>query len=331
MVSDFGIPFFATALLTPFVRFAALRLGWTHRFDPRKWKRKANPHSEQIAMGGGLAMLLGFVATVALNPNPQLLFISLLAFYASVLGFYDDMRSPHPIYRLIAQTSFGIVTVAAIGWIHGLPTWLSVPIAIFGIVGLMNSVNMMDNMDGVASGLVALSMLGYATLGWLTKNELASILGLVAAGTTLGFWVHNKPPATIFMGDTGSLMLGYLLATAGIIASWGDYTNSFSRLVAPLLLVVVFITDTTFVVLWRKIHGLPIMQGDRNHISHRLAILFGGSEWKANFALYAVQSLMTIAAIVVAVSDVPIALAISLLASCLLGLLSWRLWQVRVD
>ncbi|MCS7193253.1 MAG: undecaprenyl/decaprenyl-phosphate alpha-N-acetylglucosaminyl 1-phosphate transferase, partial [Armatimonadetes bacterium] len=228
--------------------------------------------------------------------------ISFLALYAAMLGFYDDIKSPHPIHRLTIQTLFGVATVAVVGWIHGLPVWLSIPITVFGIVGLMNSVNMMDNMDGVASGLITLSMLSYAVLGWLTKNELVVALGLTVAGAAFGFWIYNKPPAVIFMGDTGSLMLGYLLAVTGIVSSWGEYNNLLARLVAPLLLASVFITDTTFVVLWRKTHGLPVMQGDRNHISHRLAVLFGYSEWHANFVLYSLQLVMNVLALIVVVS-----------------------------
>jgi UDP-GlcNAc:undecaprenyl-phosphate GlcNAc-1-phosphate transferase len=326
----FGVPFLITALLTPVVRVVALRVGLEHRADPRKWNRKMNPHPVRIAMGGGLAMLAGISAATIMRLDHQLFALSLISFCAAALGLYDDLKSPRPIHRLTIQALIGVVTVAVIGWIHGLPTWLAVPISIIGVVGLMNSVNMMDNMDGVASGLMILSMLGYAVLGWLTKNELVMTLGLIVAGTSLGFWVHNKPPATIFMGDTGSLMLGYLLAVTGIIASWGEYPNLFAQLASPLLLASVFITDTTFVVLWRKTHGLPVMRGDRNHISHRLAVLLGRSEWKANIALYLTQLLMNVAAIIVALSPIPLAVIVSLCAISLLVLLCRRLWQIHV-
>jgi len=327
-VEEMLVSFVVTVAFVPLVRLTALRAGWEHRPDPRKWRRKMNPHAVRIAMGGGFAMLGGFLTASIFRLNPQLLALSLFTVCASLLGLYDDLKSPSPINRLMIQTLLGIATVAVIGWVHGLPVWLAIPVTIFGIVGLMNSVNMMDNMDGVASGLITLSMVGYAVLGWLTKNELVAVLGSIAAGAALGFWVYNRPPATIFMGDTGSLMLGYLLAVTGVLASWGDYPNSFARLFAPLLLASVFIADTTFVVIWRKTHGLPVMQGDRNHISHRLAVLMGRSEWKANIALYIVQLLVGAAALAVAISSVPVALVVSLLAFSLLGLLAWRLWQV---
>ncbi|MFN3420614.1 MAG: glycosyltransferase family 4 protein [Armatimonadota bacterium] len=330
-VGNFVVSFFITALLTPIIRLAALKSGWEYRVDPRKWKRKMNPHAVRIAMGGGFAMLAGVSVATVMRLDYQLFTLSLFSFCAAALGLYDDLKSPRPTYRLIIQALIGVVTVAVIGRVHGLPIWLAVPISVIGIVGLMNSVNMMDNMDGVASGLITLSMLGYTILGWLTENELAVILGLIVAGASLGFWVYNRPPAVIFMGDMGSLMLGYLLAITGIVASWGEFSNLFARLVAPLLVASVFITDTTFVVLWRKTHRLPVMQGDRNHISHRLAVLMGRSEWGANIALYLTQLLMNVAAITVALSSIPIAVIVSLSAIILLTLLCWRLWQVQVE
>jgi UDP-GlcNAc:undecaprenyl-phosphate GlcNAc-1-phosphate transferase len=225
----------------------------------------------------------------------------------------------------------GILTLSLLGWVKGLPALLAIPITVFGVVGLMNSVNMMDNMDGIASGLMTLTMVGYALLGILTRNETVTSLSLMVAGATFGFWLYNRPPALIFMGDTGSLMLGYLLAVIGTISTWGEFHHWFGQLFAPLLLASVFITDTTFVVLWRWWHGLPVMQGDRNHTSHRLAVWLGHSEWRANFVLYAVQLFMNALAIVVATAEFPIALIAALLGFGGLIALGWRLWHVQMD
>jgi UDP-GlcNAc:undecaprenyl-phosphate GlcNAc-1-phosphate transferase len=331
--------FAVTAILTPLFRLVALSIGWEHRPDPRKWKRNANPHSVRIALGGGLTMFAGIIVSalicsaVSLSSTQfQHLFISLLfATCAMLLGLYDDWRSPRPVVRLAFQTILGVLTIALLGWVQGLPILLAIPITVFGVVGLMNSVNMMDNMDGVASGLMTLTMIGYALLGILTKNEMVTSLSLMVAGATFGFWLYNKPPAHIFMGDTGSLMLGYLLAIVGTISTWGEFVHWFGRLFAPLLLASVFITDTTFVVLWRWRHSLPVMQGDRNHTSHRLAVWHGYSEWRANIVLYAVQLLMNALAIIVATAELPIALIAALLGFGGLVALGWRLWHVQMD
>jgi UDP-GlcNAc:undecaprenyl-phosphate GlcNAc-1-phosphate transferase len=331
--------FAITAVLTPLFRLAALCIGWEHHPDLRKWKRNDNPHSVRIALGGGLTMFAGIIVSalicsaVSLSSTQfQPLFISLLfATCAMLLGLYDDWRSPRPVVRLAFQTILGVLTIALLGWVQGLPILLAIPITVFGVVGLMNSVNMMDNMDGVASGLMTLTMIGYALLGILTKNEMVTSLSLMVAGANLGFWLYNRPPALIFMGDTGSLMLGYLLAVIGTISTWGEFPHWFGQIFAPLLLASVFITDTTFVVLWRWRHSLPVMQGDRNHTSHRLAVWLGYSEWRANIVLYAVQLLMNALAIIVATAELPIALIAALLGFGGLVALGWRLWHVQMD
>jgi UDP-GlcNAc:undecaprenyl-phosphate GlcNAc-1-phosphate transferase len=331
--------FAITAVLTPLFRLAALCIGWEHHPDLRKWKRNDNPHSVRIALGGGLTMFAGIIVSalicsaVSLSSTQfQPLFISLLfATCAMLLGLYDDWRSPRPVVRLAFQTILGVLTIALLGWVQGLPILLAIPITVLGVVGLMNSVNMMDNMDGVASGLMTLTMIGYALLGILTKNEMVTSLSLMVAGANLGFWLYNRPPALIFMGDTGSLMLGYLLAVIGTISTWGEFPHWFGQIFAPLLLASVFITDTTFVVLWRWRHSLPVMQGDRNHTSHRLAVWLGYSEWRANIVLYAVQLLMNALAIIVATAELPIALIAALLGFGGLVALGWRLWHVQMD
>ena len=331
--------FAITVALTPLFRLMALRIGWEHRPDPRKWNRNYNPHSTRIALGGGLTMFVGIIVSasvygaILLSPSQsQPAFVLLLfAACALLLGLYDDWRSPRPVVRLAFQAILGVLTVSLLGWVQGLPALLAIPITIFGVVGLMNSVNMMDNMDGVASGLMTLTMIGYALLGILTKSEMVTSLSLMVAGATFGFWLYNRPPALIFMGDTGSLMLGYLLAVVGTMSTWGEFAHWFGRLFAPLLLASVFITDTTFVVLWRWRHGLPVMQGDRNHTSHRLAVWLGHSEWRANFVLYAVQLLMNALAIVVATAKLPIALIAALLGFGVLVILGWRLWRVQME
>ncbi len=326
------IALFTATVLTPLVRWGALKIGWQHRPDPRKWQRKENPHPTPIALMGGWAMLGGVWGGVALSSAYPKLFVPLiLATGASFLGFYDDLRSPSPYARLCFQTLLALITVATVGWVQGLPPFVAIPITIFGIVGLMNSANMMDNMDGVASGMVMLAMLGFAMLGFLSRNLLVVSLSLAIAGAALGFWLYNKPPASIFMGDTGSLMLGYFLAVTGVMASWGEFENGFSRLFAPLLVVSLFITDTAFVVVWRKWHGLPVMVGDRNHISHRLAILFGHSEWHANLVLYSLQLILNALAVLIAVTPASVGMGLFALAVVGLLALSYWLWKVPVD
>lgn len=327
-----GFIAFVTAVMTLwFIRQVALRFGWVHRPTPDKWQSKANPHLRPIAMGGGLGIYLG-IALALYSPISQ--FPSFPIFYlfvplALLLGILDDIKDYSPRLKLLFQTLLGFATVLWFGYVKGLPLWLALPITVFGIVGMMNSVNMMDNMDGTASGLVALAMVGYALLGLMSQNAAIIPLSLAIAGACMGFWLFNKPPATIFMGDAGSLMLGYLFAIVGTFATQGDYPHLFGQLFAPALLAGLFITDTTFVVLWRKAHGRPVMKGDRNHLSHRLAFLFHHSEWKANSVLYTIQALLVLAAVMTAHASLPLAILCFLAAVAGLVGLGVRLWQVE--
>ncbi len=327
--ATFTIAFATVAITTPLVRWVSLKLGWVHRPDPTKWLPKANPHPRIIAMGGGLSIFAGILgAAFFVRYDPRLFLFIGLATCALALGVWDDLKKCHPAVRLVVQTLLGIVTGLFIGWVHGLPLWLATPVTIFGFVGLMNSVNMMDNMDGTASGLMALTMLGYTGLGMMTQNTLVIGLSLAVAGACLGFWLYNKPPATIFMGDAGSMVLGYLLALVGTLATHGEYPHGFARLFASCLLAGLFIADTTFVVIWRLKHGLPVMWGDKNHLSHRLATCFSHSEWKANSVLYAVQMGLNLMALSVAVAPLSFSLLSFAFGFAGLFLLARKLWAI---
>ncbi|MBI4530581.1 MAG: undecaprenyl/decaprenyl-phosphate alpha-N-acetylglucosaminyl 1-phosphate transferase, partial [Candidatus Latescibacteria bacterium] len=251
-----------------------------------------------------------------------------LASVAFVLGLADDLKRCRPVTKLIVQVLLGIATIACVGIVYGLPLVLTVPATIFGVVGLMNAVNIMDNMDGTASGLLVLAMIGYALLGVLTNNLTVVLLSVTVAGASFGFLLHNKPPARIFMGDAGSLMLGYFLAVTGILVTHGVYQYKAVRLVVPLLIVGLFLTDTAFVVVWRKFHSQPIARGDKNHLSHRLAKWFRGSEWKANGVLYGFQVFLIVLAFGSTVTALWVSFLLFLIGlGSLLGL-SWRLWRV---
>jgi len=321
--------FLSTLVLTPLVRWGALRVGWLHRPHPSKWMAKANPNPRSIAMGGGVGMFVGLLIVMPLlaaeiRPLPLMAF----TITALLLGVWDDLRGCSPLVKLSVQTLLGVATVLAIGWVEGLPAWLAIPITIVGFVGLMNSVNMMDNMDGTASGLTVLTMLGFGALGFLTENFIVVALSFAVAGVCLGFWVYNKPPARVFMGDAGSMFLGYCLALVGTLASHGTFSNNIAQLLAPLLIVGLFITDTTFVVVWRLLHRKPIVQGDRNHLSHRLVAVLGNSEWRANILLYALQVVNGLLALGVAVLHLPSAIVCALLAFTLMITLAIRSWNV---
>ncbi|GBC98035.1 putative undecaprenyl-phosphate N-acetylglucosaminyl 1-phosphate transferase [bacterium HR17] len=322
----------ATIVAVAQLRRWAVGMGWIYRPRSDRWEPKFNPHPRTIALGGGLGIAAGTLSALLLWAllNGSALWLRAMPFAlgALLLGLVDDLRDCSARLKLLAQFILGVATALGVVRLAGFSDGISVPLTAFCAVALMNAVNMMDNMDGVASGLVTLAALGFALLGFLTANPLVTGAGLILAAGSFGFWLFNKPPATVFMGDTGSLLLGYLLAVLGVTATHGEYPHIAARLFAPALMVGSFWADMAFVVLWRLTHGLPLMKGDRNHLSHRLAVRFGRSEWRANFALYSLQTAFCLCGLVVALAP-PLAVAITLFIALLIALVLFAaLWRV---
>ena len=326
------IAFGVTVVLVPLVRSLAIQVNWIHRPNPRVGVLEPNYYPRVIAMGGGLAVFAGIFAAMVAGRHNHIPSIWGLAGTALLLGLWDDLKGCRPATKLVVQTLLGIATVLCVGHVHGLPSWLAVLVTGFGVVGLMNAVNILDNMDGMVGGLMTLAMLGYAGLGVLTQNDTVIALSLAVAGACFGFWLYNKPPAYVFMGDAGSMTLGYLLAIVGTLATHGQYPNELAQLVAPLLLAGVFIANTVFVTAWRKVHGLPVTFWCLEHnLNYRAIALVGPSPWRVNIAFYVVQVGLAILAWGSAVTSLSLTFTLFLLSAGILFGLSWRLWQVAPE
>lgn len=332
MMKDLAISFFVTALFTALIRFVALSVGWVHRPNLRD-RETSKFRSHTIAMGGGLAIFMGIITMVTtVEHNHVLQLVWGLSTIALFLGLYDDLRNCRPLAKLIVQTLLGVATVICGIKVHGLPIWLSIPITVFGIVGLMNAVNILDNMDGLVSGLMTIAMLAYAGLGIATQNKSVTVLSLIIAGACLGFWLHNKPPASIFMGDAGSMLLGYLLAIIGVLSTYGNYPHIVGQLGAPLLLAGLFIANTSFVTLWRKTHKLPITFWCLEHsLNYRLIAFVGKSTWKVNLFFYIAQIFISTLALGSIFTPLLLSLLFIIMGIASLFWASWQLWQVSPE
>jgi UDP-GlcNAc:undecaprenyl-phosphate GlcNAc-1-phosphate transferase len=205
------------------------------------------------------------------------------------IGLYDDLRELSPAAKLAGQLVAACVLLLAgvrvdVG---SAPPLAAVELALTGIwvVGLTNAFNLLDNMDGLSAGVatIAASMLALASLA--TGDATVALLSLVAAGAAAGFLVHNFPPARIFMGDSGSLTLGFLLAALALMGSKGLASDLFFALLVPIAILGLPIFDTSLVAITRRLHGRPISLGGRDHLSHRLVAL-GLSERGAVLVLY---------------------------------------------
>src|SRR5204863_3959708 len=195
-------------------------------------------------------------------------------------------------------------------------------ITIFLLIGITNAINLLDNMDGLATGIAAIAS-GFLTLNFIAANQTteAMMLGAFAAAL-IGFLIYNSNPASIFMGDSGSMFIGFFLASSSLINLAGGRSRAFVPvLVVPILVLFIPIFDTTFVTILRKLSGRAASQGGRDHTSHRLVAL-GLSEKRAVQLLYGLAALSGLLAVTVSQlkPDVSIAiLALFTLALTLLG------------
>jgi UDP-GlcNAc:undecaprenyl-phosphate GlcNAc-1-phosphate transferase len=265
--------FVIVVLLTPAVGGMARMLGAVDRPDARRLNRRPIPRL------GGLAIFLGILvpSLAFLDLSSESRGVLLGAAIATVVGAVDDFRGLSPSAKLAGQFVAAAVPPAFGVWIDhftfpflgvvDLPAWVGVPISMLFIVAVMNMVNFLDGMDGLAAGVCAIAGSTYAILALSLGKADPAILSAVVAGACLGFLRHNFFPARIFMGDSGALCLGFILASVSIQGLLK--TASTVVLLLPLLVLAVPIIDTSFVVARRVKHNRPIYAADRSHLHHR--------------------------------------------------------------
>jgi UDP-GlcNAc:undecaprenyl-phosphate GlcNAc-1-phosphate transferase len=287
-----GIAAFAlTGLLTWPVRALAIRLGAMDAPNmARKTQAEPVPYLGGVAIALGISLItLGAVFVGADNfageNNDQLkdlaLTILLPALVLGAMGLFDDLRSLSPWPRLIVQTVMGtivafvIVENGTIGTPFGNSgatdsgSWINTAVTIIWIVGICNSINFFDNLDGAASGAVAIAALGVFVIAFDRGQELVSALSIVTVGATIGFLMWNKSPAKIYMGDAGALFLGVIISVATIRLNPG-ITPTWQSLAIPVMLLAVPLLDTCVAVFSRLARGLSPLTGGKDHLSHRL-------------------------------------------------------------
>lgn len=255
--------------VTPLIRRFAVGAGCVSRPAGDRWGRRVVPRL------GGIPIGLVFLACVAWAAFSDLRMIGLLLAGALILvtGLVDDFKRIHPNSKLIAQILAGCIVVLS-GIQADLPnSWLAVPLTIGWLVLVMNAFNLMDNMDGLSAGIGAIAAFFCAWQALQTGQQQVAILAGALAGATLGFLRYNLPPARIFMGDTGSQVLGLGLGTLALLQTWHHGARLLGMLALPTLLLAVPIFDTLFVMIERLMHGRHPFQGGTDHVSHRLGVL----------------------------------------------------------
>src|SRR2546427_5453200 len=284
------VAFVVVVLLTPAVGGMARLLGAVDAPGGRRLNVRPIPRL------GGVALFLGiFVPARAFLPlGRDTRGLLLGAAVAVTVGAVDDFRGLRWFEKLAGQTLaaavptwFGVwvdrFTFPFLG-IHALPQWVGVPLTIVWIVAIMNMVNFLDGLDGLAAGVAAIAGMTFAVIALSLAKPDAAILSAIVFGACIGFLRHNFYPARIFMGDSGALLLGFVLATVAVQGLLK--TAATVALFFPLLVLAVPIVDTSFVFAKRIKQGRPLYEADRTHLHHRF-VNIGFSQRRAALYMYA--------------------------------------------
>jgi UDP-GlcNAc:undecaprenyl-phosphate GlcNAc-1-phosphate transferase len=294
-----GVAFLLALVVAPVVRRVALRFGFMDQPGPRKI------HTDPVSYGGGVAVAIGFALAAAagawvlheilVNPawasfrerfvterpawesdlTRRLCFCVGGALGALLLGLYDDCRPLSPYTKLAGQFVLAIVVVAGGVRLTALvgDSLLMQAVTVLWIVGLTNSFNLLDNMDGLCAGNGAIGAGLLAMIALSTGEIPVAILAAALAGGCLGFLKWNLAPAVIFLGDAGSMFIGFLMATLSVVTTYYHYHESPLSIGVPFLVLAIPFYDTASVMFIRMKERRSLLAGDTSHFSHRLVDL----------------------------------------------------------
>ncbi|MBT6047454.1 MAG: hypothetical protein HOG49_11590 [Candidatus Scalindua sp.] len=282
-------PFFSAFFISISIMPCIIRI--SHRYGYVAAPKEDRWHKKPTALLGGVGIYISFII-------PALIFVPLNALTVGVLlcatamfslGLYDDLREVKPYTKLIFQIIVTIMVIMVGVKVKIIPLiYIAIPLTVFWIVGITNALNILDNMDGLSSGIAFVASICILIYSIQNNLHLVTLFSSILSGTTLGFLIFNFNPAKIFMGDCGSLFLGFLLSIVTILGTWQEATNLLFVLLVPLFILVIPIFDTTLVTFYRKTYGRSISQGGKDHSSHRLVFL-GLSERKAVLILMGIS------------------------------------------
>ncbi|MFM1802640.1 MAG: hypothetical protein RJA81_1992, partial [Planctomycetota bacterium] len=293
---------FAQGILATFLSFGlGILLTWVVRWLARHYGIVARPkadrwHTRPTALLGGISIALTtcIIGGLLIPQSDESLFVLLASSLMFFLGLVDDLVNLKPYQKVIGQLIAASVIISAnlvLPWTGYYP--VNVLITLFWLVGITNAINLLDNMDGLAAGVSAVAAIFLGLQFAIHDPDAINSAWMMSvfAASLLGFLVFNHNPASIFMGDCGSLFIGFFLASSALLTNQAGRSRSFLPVIAvPVLVLLIPIFDTTLVFILRKMAGRSISQGGRDHTSHRLVAL-GLSERHAAWMLWAFAAL----------------------------------------
>lgn len=317
---------------TPVVKSLAFRMGAVD--VPRDARRM---HDHPIPRLGGLAIFFGFILSVLvfLPLTPELRGMLLGAVVIVILGIVDDIFALPALPKFFVQIGAALIAVLHGNCIRFLSNpnifssepfwelgWLAVPITVFWIVGITNAVNFIDGLDGLACGVSTISSMTMLVIALIVAEPDVAVLMGALSGACIGFLPYNLNPAKIFMGDTGSTFLGFVLAVVSIQGLFKFY--AIISFAVPFLMLGLPIFDTCFAILRRVSRGQSPMKPDRGHIHHRL-IDMGFSQKQAVGVLYVISAILGLSAVVLTATNAVKAM-VFLLAMGAAAAIAWRVF-----
>lgn len=296
-----AIAFILTWLATPLVKRAAIHWGAVDLPNQRK------VHDHVMPRLGGLAIYAGFMLAILVDYPAvyELRGLLLGGTIIMLVGIADDLRGLPPLVKLGGQIAAAAVVVAMGVRVEFVTHpfsleetinlgWLAIPVTIFWIIGVTNAINLIDGLDGLAAGISAIAAVTMAVVAWKEGQLLVVYCALILAASALGFLRHNFYPAKIFMGDSGSMFLGYNLSVLAILGLTKSATTI--SLFIPVVILGIPIIDTFCAIIRRCVNSQPIFQADKAHLHHRL-LAMGFSHRQTVLTIYGINLVLGTSAI----------------------------------
>ncbi|RVU54683.1 glycosyltransferase family 4 protein [Anaerosphaera multitolerans] len=319
LIAPFVVAFIISLVLTPIAIKLAPKLGF---MDIPKDKRRV--HKKAMPLAGGVAMYLATIISILyfLEVDRKIVGLLLGATIIVISGLIDDRKGLSPKMKIVFQLLAGISLIAggvrisfftnpfSFGNTIIYLAFLSIPVTLFWIVGITNTVNLIDGLDGLAAGVSMICAISLMTIAYKFGYGDIAVIAAILAGACFGFLPFNFNPAKIFMGDTGALFLGFVLSyisVEGVMKSAAALT-----IFVPVLILGVPVFDTAFAMVRRKLSGKSMVQADKGHLHHRLLDL-GLSQRQTVLVLYIISIIFGILANLVSDFNSKVGLVISIL------------------
>lgn len=311
------VTFIISLLLTIISKKIAVHIGAMDIPNERKIHKVPMPRL------GGLAIFTTFLVGYMLygSASNQMISVLIGGFILLLTGLIDDIKPIHARYKLLGQivSAFIVViygqlyftNIKLLGFTFLFPEWINIILSIFFIVAIINAINLIDGLDGLAGGISSIYFITITVLGAVLNKfgGLDIVLSLIMLGSTLGFLVHNFPPANVFMGDSGSMFLGFMIS---IIALLGYKVATITSIIIPIIILFIPIIDTVFAIFRRILKKESIGKPDKEHLQHQL-LKMTSSPIKTVLIIYIMNILFSAVSILYVLGDNTVAIILYLI------------------